>query len=338
MNQIYRDKPYYPKKPIANISTLAKTLDLPESTIIGLTKDQSSHYYEFRLTTKNNKERCLKDPKILLKTVQKRINSRIFIHVEFPEYLNGGIKNRDYYKNASAHTKKECIFSYDIKSFYDNIEWEQVNRIFKYLFHFPDNVSKILSDLVTLNGRIPQGAPTSSYIANLIFFDEEYKLISKLRRKNITYTRLLDDMVISSPQKISSNEKTRISKDIAAMVRKRGLKLNNNKTTFSYRNNPNELMYVTGLWVNHAKPKCSKTDRKNTRTAVYQCELKYNESKEQQTTDEYHEFWHKTSGRVAKLSRIGHPQAKDLRKRLSKILPTFSEEQIGNIEREKLIS
>lgn len=334
IKSIPRDKPYYPKKGIASITKLAKTLDIRVPVLKGLTKNQSKHYYEFELKTKQNKIRRLKDPKTLLKKVQKRINSRIFIHVEFPEYLQGGIQKRDYYTNASSHTNSEYVFSYDIRSFYDNIKWEEVNRVFQLFFNFPPNVAKVLSDLVTLNGRVPQGAPTSSYIANLIFFDQEYKLVSSFRRNDIVYTRLLDDIVISSSKKVSSTKKTKISKSIAAMVRKRGLKLNNKKTRFAYRSKPGELMNVTGLWVNHSKPKCQKAERKNIRVAVFQCETMYHESVDQRTSEEYHKLWNTTSGRVGKLTRVGHSQAKALRKRLSKILPTFSEDQIANIERE----
>lgn len=334
MRPVPRDKPYYRKNAIASIPKLAKTLELPESTLSGLRKNQSKHYYEFELKTKNNKIRRLKDPKTLLKTVQKRINSRIFVHIAFPDYLTGGLTGKDYYINASAHAKAEYIFSYDIRSFYDNIKWEEVNRIFKFLLNFPDDVSDILTDLVTLNGRVPQGAPTSSFIANLVFFDEEYKIVSKLRAKKITYTRLLDDIVISSFKKITKDEKVKISKEIAGMVKKRQLKLNNKKTKFTFRSNPSELMYVTGLWVNHANPKCSKNERKNTRAAVFQCEKEYNKSYDHRTSEEYHILWNQTSGRVAKLTRIKHSQAKNLRKRLAEILPTFSDEKIINIERE----
>lgn len=331
---IDRDKPYYSQKAISNLSKLSKTLDIRESILLNFSKNQEKHYYEFELKTSNGKVRRLKDPKTLLKKIQKRINSRIFVHVKFPDYLHGGIKFKDYYSNASAHTKAEYVFSYDVRSFYDNIKIQEVSEIFQQLLHFPPDVSQILSKLVTLNDRVPQGAPTSSYIANLIFFGEEYKIVSQLRRKGIVYTRLLDDIVISSKQKISKEQKTKISKEIAAMVKSRSLKLNNKKTNFAYRTNPDELMSVTGLWVNHAKPKCKKEEKKKIRASVYQCELNYKKNEKVKESFDYHEAWNKASGRVAKLARVGHPQAKKLRHRLSVILPIFSDEKILEIERE----
>lgn len=343
MTEHYRDKPYYDSKSISSIDSLASTLGVHKKTLIDLSKDPIQHYHSFVFVNNNGKTRQLNDPKFYLKKIQKRINSRIFSNVLFPQYLHGGIKERDYYSNALSHTKSEFVFSFDIKDFYNHITKEHVVNIFKYLFHFSNDVSEILSGLVTLHNKVPQGGVTSSNIANLVFFDDEYKLVSKLRKQGLIYTRLLDDIVVSSSSAITPQQKTKIAKRIASFVSKNQFKMNDKKTRFVSRKNPYELMMVTGLWVNHSTPKCNKIERKRIRAAVHNCENLYSIDELSRTTKEYHDLWNKTSGRVAMLSRLGHFQSSALRHRLQCILPTVSEQTRKNLhgqvaELEKLSS
>jgi hypothetical protein len=90
-------------------------------------------------------------------------------------------------------------------------------------------------------------------------------------------------------------------------------------------------MKVTGLLVNSFNPRCLKSDKKNIRAAVKNCEVEFLNSS---SSYEYHKLWNETSGKVAKLQRIGHSQAKALRLRLSEIFPTISEEKCQELQRE----
>ncbi|GAB6144998.1 reverse transcriptase family protein [Desulfocicer niacini] len=330
MINTHRDKPYYDAKSIGSLESLSETLDIRKSALLDLASNPDKHYYSFELKTKK-KTRLLHDPKDFLKKIQKRINSRIFNHVIFPDYLHGGLPGKDYYSNALSHTKSEYIITFDIRSFYDNISREEVVKIFQFFCRFPLDVSETLSYLMTFKGKVPQGGVNSSNIANLIFFETEYQLVSFYRNQNITYSRLLDDIVLSSKKRLHEQKKTQICQDISGLVRKKGLRLNKDKFKFVCRKQTDELMNVTGLWVNHAKPKCSREERKKIRAAVNHCEKAFEVS---YTDSSYHKLWNKTSGRVAMLARIGHPQAIKLRKRLNCILPVFSLSKIQEIKRE----
>jgi hypothetical protein len=327
---INRDKPYYRSKPIASLDALAKTLGVRPSVLTFLSKDTSSHYISFRLQTSPDKVRYLNEPKPILKTIQKRINKRIFSNIDFPTYLQGGIRDdvnpRDYYNNASAHTLAKNIITLDIRSFYDNISEKYAVNIFQCLCKFPIDVAEMLAKLVTYKGKVPQGGVTSSYIANLIFWDKEYKLVDKYRKSNLVYTRLLDDIAISSKKSISTEMKEKIIKEIAGLLRSKDLKLNKKKIKQLNNSKP---MIVTGLWVNHKSPKCFRNEKKSVRTAVFECEQEY--LNDNYYSDDYHDLWNRTSGRVAKLARVGHGQASNLRERLKVIYPRISDEMFSQI-------
>jgi retron-type reverse transcriptase len=186
------DKPYYPHRPISSLEALAKKLGVHPKLLDDFCNKANDSYTSFTITSKSGKVRTVFEPKYELKKLQKRINQRIFEDVRFPLYLQGGIKDdenkRNYIKNAKFHALSNTLINLDIKNFYDSIQQDYVFKIFKFFFKFPDDVSKALTSLVTLNGRVPQGACTSSYIANLIFFNSEYNIVSKLRSQKINYT------------------------------------------------------------------------------------------------------------------------------------------------------
>ncbi|MDY7831348.1 reverse transcriptase family protein [Aeromonas caviae] len=319
------DKPYYPFKPIASIDALAKTLGVHPKILVKTANDAQSAYTSFQIETKN-KIRVVHEPKYTLKLIQKRINSRIFEKVIYPEYLMGGIKSlekRDYVENAARHTQSKTLINLDIKSFYENIKENYVFDIYKKLFHFPDDVSSIMTQLTTLRGRVPQGACTSSYVANLIFFNSEYSLVSEFRARGLVYTRLLDDVAISTNAKnLDNDEIEKIIKSVAALFRKFELKIKNKKTKIEYKNDINSEYKVTGLWVGNNHPRLRKMERRYIRQLVYVCEQKHAESS---SSSDYHDFWNKCSGLVAKMTRLNHAEAPKLRDRLSKILPIYDE-------------
>lgn len=334
----YTDKPYYKHSCISKLSSLSKLLDVPEKSIIDFSKKSDDNYHSFFLETEKNgikKKREITEPKFLLKKIQKRINSKIFSHVQYPRYLTGGIKDkdfpRDYYSNAALHSRAHVIHCIDVREFYPSINSEAIENIFKNFFKFSPRISSILTSLVTYNDHLPQGAPTSSHLANLIFYDKEYSLVSGLRCQNITYTRLLDDITISSKKNISKGKLHRLHVKIRNMIESKGLEVNENKTKTTGRKHKDELMEVTGLWVNHSVPKCKKTERKNIRSAVKECEIKYLEFCYDET---YHELWNRTSGRVAKLQRLNSTGSNKLRIRLSKIYPKISDKDLSELERE----
>ncbi|QLH68869.1 RNA-directed DNA polymerase [Aeromonas veronii] len=320
------DKPYYPYSPIASIDALSLTLGVIPDALVDIAKKSSSSYTEFIVPSKN-KDRLVYEPKHDLKRIQKRINTRIFEKVEYPRYLQGGIKDalikRDYVENASLHTTSKHLINLDIKSFYDNIKSCHVFSVYKYFFKFPDDVCEMLTSLTTYKSKVPQGACTSSYIANLIFFNSEYSLVSSFRQQGIIYTRLLDDVTLSSNKELTEEEITKAIKDVSALFRKYDLRLKNNKTKIELKANKDADYKVTGLWIGNGAPRVRKHERRYIRQLVYVCSLKYKESS---SSKEYHDLWNKVSGMVAKLTRLKHSEASSLRSKLTDMLPTFADD------------
>lgn len=326
------DKPYYPCKSIGSVFSLSQALGVDAKVLRSIAANTDSSYTSFVIESKSGKFRDVHEPKYLLKSIQKRINKQIFERVRYPSYLQGGIKDqdetRDYVKNARLHSGAKTLVSLDIKDFYNSIKRNKVKDIFKLFFKFPDDVSEILTSLTTHQGKVPQGACTSSYIANLVFSESEYLVKSSLERKNINYTRLLDDVTLSSNKVLDNKSLEDSISPVIKMFKKYGLRSNKEKKKVEFSHFKHKDYSVTGLWVGHGEPKLRKSERRYIRQLVFECEKAYKIDK---TSKNYHDLWNKTSGKVGKMNYLGHAKAEEYRERLSEILPCYSDQEAKNL-------
>ena len=107
-----------------------------------------------------------------------------------------------------------------------------------FLSHdFSPDVCSILTKLTTYKNQLPQGTPTSTHIANLVFMPFDNKLIIFCEKNEITYTRFVDDLSFSSSKNFKEKQK-----DILKIIKSSGFKINNQKTFFKIGPTP-----ITGI-------------------------------------------------------------------------------------------
>ncbi|WP_420170508.1 reverse transcriptase family protein [Pseudomonas alloputida] len=327
------EKPYYRNRPIGSVDALAQCLGVTKQRLLTISENAKNSYTEFTRESEKNgvkKERILNEPKAGLKAIQKKINREIFEGISYPDYLHGGLKERDYVTNVAMHARAKSIIGLDIKDFYPSIKKEHVLDMFKNLFRFPTEVCNILIKLTLKNGKVAQGGCCSSYIANLIFFNSEYSKVSKLRAKGLNYTRLLDDITISSTVAIQQNQAEKIIEEITGLFTKFKLELNRSKTKIEHSADPLAKFEVTGLWAAHGEPKLRKKDRRYVRQLVHICTKEY---KKDPYSKHYHKLWNMTSGKVAVLTRLQHAQANSLRADLGRHLPLYDDDASRKLQR-----
>lgn len=325
-------KIFYSAKPIGSIAKLATALGFTESFLRRVSGRTADYYTEFVKPVKG-KDRELSEPKPHLKTLQKRINTRIFSHIKFPAYLHGGIKAidpRDFVSNASQHCKSETAITLDIKGFFPSITTAQVENVFRNLLNFPNEVSALLASIVTLNGSLPQGAPTSSYISNLVMWEKECRLVSRFEGRGLIYTRLIDDMTISSKSRIPEKLVTKIIEDVAGMLQYYNYTLHPKKKNIFSKYDPEHLMLITGLWLNRGSPKLLKEKRAEISHGVIAA-MHMASDPDMIFNPKYHAVHATCSGKVALLQRLGHTRAIRLRNILNSIEPQFSPEYCHRI-------
>jgi hypothetical protein len=318
-------RPYYNKKPIATVTSLCAALRISEAALRHTAVNLKKHYTPYEIPKRSGKPRTVLIPSLHLKTIQKRINREIFSHVVYPNYLYGGVKNKDYVRNASAHAGAHVLIAVDVKDFYPSIVLKHVVEIYQYLFKFPNDVAQLLAELTTYEGTVPQGACTSSHVANLVLHDVEYHVAQHFYNCKYTYTRLLDDICISSTKPLSEQKISGVMEKIKGMLRNKGLRLKAQKTRISSKSNPEKLMEVTGLWLNRSVPRVNPSQRRSIRSEVFRCEK---EAVLDRSSKEYHVHHSSASGKVTMLKYIGHTDADRFRTKLRSILPVYDQNEV----------
>lgn len=145
------------------------------------------------------KERVIRASLRELNTVQSRIKNRILAPIELPSNVHGGVKKRSNITNAKPHQGNKFQFTTDLQDFYPNITSKRVYNTFIDL-GFSTHFSHWLTKLTTWKYELPQGTPTSTHIANLVFLETDMRLIEFCNIHNLTYTRYIDDLTFSSQQ------------------------------------------------------------------------------------------------------------------------------------------
>jgi retron-type reverse transcriptase len=262
-------KPKYDLKPICEISALSLSLGVSEQLLINVASQADSLYREAKPIKKpDGSIRQPFDALPLLKPIQRRIKDRILKRVEFPEYLTGSLSGRDYRTNAAMHSGAKIVICEDVEKFFPSTTHDHILDIWLNLFHFSAEVASLLTQLTTKERSLPEGAITSSYLANLAFWNQEPRLQAKLAQQNIVYSRYVDDISISSKQSLSKVEQTALIAQVYGMLKQYGYKAKRRKhETFT----SGRRMLTTKLMVNR-KPALPTEDRQNIRAAVHALE------------------------------------------------------------------
>lgn len=263
----------YTKKYIAYCRNLHKR-DLPIisspahfSMLVGLDHDyvcrmaysQKHFYRHFTILKANGKERPIDEPLPDLKYVQHWILENILEKITVSPYAKAFIKKRGVKENARFHRGQDVVVTMDIKDFFPSVHIQSVISLFNMLGYVPD-VSAFLAYLCCYEFCLPQGAPTSPYLSNLILRNFDARVASYAKEHHIRYTRYADDLTFSG-----SFNPHRLINTISDWLYEEGFSVNAAKTRVARQNARQE---VTGIVVN-SHMQIAKADRKKIRQEVY---------------------------------------------------------------------
>jgi len=224
-----------------------------------------SSYYSKIIMYKNNKKRVLYEPNFKLKYIQKYI-LHIILNRFIPVYklgkcVTGFSANESILTNAKPHLNRVAIIKMDIKDFFPSITRKMIYNIFRKYNKFSYEYAYILSHLVTYEDALPQGAPTSPFLANICAKGIDYKInklievINKKQKMNIAYTRYADDITISFDKKFNYDYIVNV---VTQIIFDEGFYPNLQKTNIIKHHH---CQMVTGIVVNNDVPTIEKKQR-----------------------------------------------------------------------------
>ena len=245
------------------LKTLEKDLNVSARTLYRLSNNINSHYHSKIIKKSDGEDRVLSIPDHILKKVQKKINDVILSGMPVSVYAKSYSIGDSPLGNALPHLHNRTIIKLDIRQFFDHVTYPMIKeKVFrKELFSESNRI--LLSLLCMHNESLPQGAPTSPAISNILLYDFDSRIGEWCRQKNIVYTRYCDDMAFSGD--FENWYPIDVIRKVRSELKKYGLFINGKKTKILH---DGQRKKITGIVVNDM-PNASLAYRKKIRQEMY---------------------------------------------------------------------
>jgi retron-type reverse transcriptase len=243
-----------------------------------------SHYKSFKIKKKTGGERLISAPMPRLKALQRWILENVLDKVPLHAAAHGFRHERSIVTNATPHAGSSVVVNLDLKDFFPSIRYGRTKGLFRWL-GYSEEVATIFAlvctapevDEVVLDGtrwfvatsvrRLPQGAPTSPAITNVLCDRLDRRITHAATVLGFTYTRYADDLSFSAKPG-TTPDVGKLLRRVKWLVEKDGLEVHPKKTRVLRRGRRQE---VTGLTVN-AKTAVPRETLRRFRAVLFQIE------------------------------------------------------------------
>jgi RNA-directed DNA polymerase len=282
---------------LLSLRHLASRADVPYSSLRRFIAREGVAYRHFPVRKRAGGVRIISIPEPHLMKVQrwlsKYVLSLVPVHSNsFAFYPGGSIVNC-----ATRHCGAEWLIKLDVSGFFSSISEVQVYRAFRSLqyqplvafelgrlcTYAPENSPRYLKanwlnwhkDGIEFyshrgQGFLPQGAPTSPMLSNLVMRNLDFELTALGGRHGVRYTRYSDDMTFSTRSKSFTRSAAKsLIDEVRGRIMSAGLRLNGGKTTIVP---PGSRKVVLGLLVDGQTPTLSRHFRANLRQHLFYLE------------------------------------------------------------------
>lgn len=175
------------------IQELAKRIDVSVNEL----KNVDVSYRTVSIPKKSGKRRMLNVPNESLKALQRRILRRLLKKLRTHGLATGFKPGVSFVDNARCHQSQAVVIRIDLVDFFPSIGRDKVMSCFRRI-GWGRKAAKLLCDLTTHNDCLPQGAPTSPMLSNLVCLRMDARFAGVCSAFDAVYTRYADDITISS--------------------------------------------------------------------------------------------------------------------------------------------
>ncbi|MCS4149321.1 reverse transcriptase family protein [Salinibacter ruber] len=253
------------KKAFLSLETpeaFAELFGLDYSQLSGLIyAPEDEKYFTFSIPKASGGKRRITAPSKQLKSLQRKLNYVLQSVYEPKAATHGFVPTRSTVTNAERHAGAEVVLNVDLKEFFPSINFGRIRGMFMAVpYKLPEEVATVVAQTCTLTDVLPQGAPTSPTVANMICAKLDSELTYLAKGCRATYTRYADDITFSTTKNRMSEELVRKAQEESAspmevelgeklkgIIRENGFSINHDKVRLQRSNIRQE---VTGLVVN----------------------------------------------------------------------------------------
>lgn len=231
-----------------NIDELSLRLGLPKNDLSLWQSGIPSiyNYFQFQIPKKKKGDyRNINAPNEALCKLQKLVYRKLLKKIKVHHSTKGFVPKTSIVHNALVHLQQEVVINLDLKDFFDNTSSRKVLQFWQNI-GWDKQTATILCNICSLDGKLPQGAPTSPMLSNLVNFRMDCRISNLISHFGGIYTRYADDITISFAQYDSVQRG--LLKIICKIIKENGYQLNKKKKIRIQR--PHQRQTVTGLVVN----------------------------------------------------------------------------------------
>ena len=143
--------------------------------------------------------RTIDAPDAALQRVQERIHRRLLARLRVHDAAVGFRPGRSIADHARPHAGRAVLIKLDLVDFFPRTSSDRVERVFRTI-GWDAEATALLVRLTTLRGGLPQGAPTSPILSNILLRKMDAEIDTWVRHRRGRYTRYADDLAISFPK------------------------------------------------------------------------------------------------------------------------------------------
>lgn len=227
---------------LENVDDLSQSLRLPKEVISKFSFNNDRYYHRIEMEKKSGGIRHIESPLKELKAIQRWVLRYILDKLSPSSYAKGFVRKKSILDNAKPHEGNQYVLNLDLKDFFTTVQASHVYTLFKNI-GYNNNIAFILTSFCTKSGYLPQGAPTSPALSNLVCLRLDHRISTYCKKRALTYTRYADDLCISGNKILILQKASYLIKDI---ICDEGFTINAKKEKFL---GPKVRREVTGLTV-----------------------------------------------------------------------------------------
>ena len=304
-------------------------------------------YRTFTIKKRSGGLRKISAPPTSLRILQSKLNTTFQLVYRRKPSAHGFITGRSILSNAQRHIGKRFILNLDLENFFPTIHFGRVRGVFMSKpYSIPAPAATVLAQMCCHDGVLPQGAPTSPIVSNMVCAKLDGDLQGLAKKYRCTYTRYADDITFSTtvpkfprdlavPFTALSGDGLIVGKELADTIESNDFRINAKKQRLQIATGHQE---VTGLTVNKF-PNVSRQLVRQIRAMLHAWDVYGLEAAEEEHIAKYANpsrrsrdgsvnYGNVIKGKLAFLSMIkgdADPTYRNLRNHLSKLDPTLIE-------------
>lgn len=167
-----------------------------EAYLASVINSNVSHYRKFEIPKRSGGKRIISAPYPTLLECQSWIYANILTKIKIHSSAHGFTFKKSIITKSKLHVGQNHFLKIDLKDFFPSITMNQVITIFKSL-GYTHKVSFYLAALCCYDDVLPQGAPTSPMLSNIVAKGLDNRLLKFSKKFDLKYTRYADDLAFS---------------------------------------------------------------------------------------------------------------------------------------------